>query len=109
MITRQLIPNCKPQPPDKNPDKETRAVINPVTSKFALLQDTLLLSFTPCVLIEEYLKGQGGVVKSLFPYMEEKNKKKQFSPKVIDHDLVQVTSNLMSLCALTYPAVKVKC
>lgn len=72
MITTQLIPICKPQPPDKNPDKEARAVINPVTSKFALLQETLLLSFTPCVLIEEYLKGQGGVVKSRFPYMEEK-------------------------------------
>lgn len=48
------------------------------------------------------------VVKILFPYMEGKNKKKQFSPKVTDCDLVQVTSNLMCLCALTYPAVKIK-
>lgn len=108
MITRQLIPNCKPQPPEKNPDKEARAVINPITPKFALLQDILLLGFTPCVLIEEYLKGGEKVVKILFPYMEGKNKKKQFSPKVTDRDLVQVTSNLMCLCALTYPAVKEK-
>lgn len=56
-----------------------------------------------------FKRGRGEVVKILFPYMEgKKNKKKQFSPKVIDRDLAQVTSNLMCLCALTYPAVKVK-
>ena len=75
MITRQLVPNRHPQCPDKNPDKMTRAVINAVASKFAVLQDTLLLGFTLCMLIEEYLKGKKKVVKIQFPYMEGKTRK----------------------------------
>lgn len=82
MITRQLIPNCKPQPLDKNPDKEARAVINPVTSKFALLQDILLLGFIPRVLIEEYLKGGGGKwLKSCSPTWREKTRRNSSLPR----------------------------
>lgn len=108
MTTRQLAPNRHPQSPGKDPDKKTRALINAVTSKFAVLQDTLLLGFTLCMLIEEYLKGKKKWLKSSSPTWREKQENAVLSLSTIDRDLVQVTSNLMCLCALIYPAVKVK-
>lgn len=80
-----------------------------VTLDSVLPQGTLSPSFTLGMLRVKSLKRKKVVkIPTFFPLWREKQANTVLALSTTHHDLVQVTSNSMCLCALIYPAVKVK-